>query len=624
MDGRSVLSGIKGPEDLKRLNKNEINTLCAELRQKLIDTVSNNGGHLASNLGVVELTVALHLVFHSPQDQIVWDVGHQSYVHKLLTGRADNFSTIRQYGGLSGFTKPCESEHDPFGAGHSSTSISAACGLAIAKSLQKENGYVIAVIGDGALTGGLAYEGMNNAGRTKEKLIVVLNDNKMSISKNVGAIARHLAIIRARPWYFRFKDALEFILAHTSFVGHSIRKAIVTSKSAIKNSLYHSTIFEDMGFVYLGPVDGHDIDQLSRLLERAKAIKKPALVHVMTVKGKGYTYAEQNPRAFHGVSKFDAETGDLIAPGCAETYSDVFGRTLCSMAEANEKICGITAAMAAGTGLTDFASKFRNRFFDVGIAEEHAVVFAAGLAKNGMLPVFCVYSTFLQRSYDQIIHDAALQQLKVVFAVDRAGIVGEDGETHQGLFDAAFLNSIPGITVYSPTSYSELQNFLTAALYECPGPAVVRYPRGVEPKLPSDYHPTFGNYELYGEGKADVLLVTYGRLFAQAVKAREILKKQGIQVSVLKLNRIKPIDRECYAIAAYFNKAFFFEEGIQAGGIGEHFCTELIESGFKGQVGVYGVNDRFVPHGNTEKLLSMLELDAEGIASRILADNSKK
>lgn len=616
MDNTPLLDGINKPDDIKHLNKQQIEQLCSEIRQKITETVSINGGHLASNLGVVELTVALHKVFNSPEDQIVWDVGHQSYAHKLLTGRRDSFDTIRRFNGISGFTKPSESEHDPFGAGHSSTSISAACGLARAKTLKKESGYVIAVIGDGALTGGLAYEGINNAGRSRDKLIVVLNDNEMSISRNVGAIARHLNVIRAKPFYFRVKDNIEFILAHIPYIGRKIRNVLVKSKSAIKNILYHSTIFEEMGLVYLGPVDGHNVEDVTRLLQRAKAIKRPALVHVMTVKGKGYTYAEQDPRTFHGVSQFDIETGDQKSNG-GGTFSDVFGKALCTIAEVDGNICAITAAMAAGTGLSPFALLHRQRFFDVGIAEEHAVIFAAGLARNGLLPFFAVYSTFLQRSYDQILHDVALQNLKVVFAIDRAGIVGEDGETHQGIFDAAFLNTVPNITVFSPTTYSELQNFMSAAAYECKGPAAVRYPRGQEPQLPPDFIPTFRNYDLYGSEKVDILIVTYGRLFANAANACKLLKNKGIQASVLKINRIKPIDIECYRITNCYKRVFFFEEGIKAGGIGEHFGIGLYESGFQGEYKVFAIGDHFVRQGSVEQLLCCLGLDADGIAKTI-------
>jgi 1-deoxy-D-xylulose-5-phosphate synthase len=538
-------------------------------------------------------------------------------VHKLLTGRAGRFNTIRSYGGLSGFPKPGESEHDSYGTGHSSTSISAACGLAAAKALRGEPGSVIAVIGDGALTGGLAYEGMNNAGRTKNRLIVVLNDNKMSISKNVGAIARHLAKIRAKPSYFKMKDAVEQVLLKTPYVGAHIRKAIIDSKSAIKNKLYHSTIFEELGFVYLGPVDGHNIEEMCQVLRRAKEINKPAFVHVMTVKGKGYTYAEQNPNEFHGVSQFDISTGDPVNCSGKLTYSQIFGAKLCELAQADSRICAVTAAMTSGTGLKDFRIKYRERFFDVGIAEEHAVVFCCGLAKNGMLPVFAVYSSFLQRAYDQIIHDAAIQKLKIVLAIDHAGIVGEDGETHQGVFDAAYLNSIPGMTVYSPCTSDELRADLEKALHECEGPAAVRYPRGCEPPIPADYRPSSANYQIYGDESAETLIVTYGRLFSFAATAANELKSEGISAAVLKLDRIRPIDEECISCAAAKKNVLFFEEGITIGGIGEHFGAMLSRGGFGGVYRNFGIGDSFIPQGKVAQLLHDCGLDAQGIAAAV-------
>lgn len=380
MDEFSLLSEIKSPEDVKKLAPFLLEPLCREIRRKLLETVSQTGGHLASNLGTVEIAVALHRVFDSPRDQIVWDVSHQCYAHKMLTGRYDQFTTLRQFGGISGFTKPCESEHDLFSWGHSSASISAAFGLARAKTLKKEDGYVVAVIGDGSLTGGLAYEGMNNAGRSRDRLIVVLNDNEMSISKNVGAMARHLAVIRTKPYYFRIKDHVEAGVSHIPFIGSKLRDVMFKSKSFIKNALYHSTIFEDMGFAYLGPADGNNLDDVIRLLERAKDIRRPSLIHLMTVKGKGYEFAEKCPNAYHGVGSFDLKTGEQ--PAAAENFSTVFGRSLTSLAEKDERICAITAAMMDGTGLEEFAEKFKTRFFDVGIAEEHAVVFAEGLAKK--------------------------------------------------------------------------------------------------------------------------------------------------------------------------------------------------------------------------------------------------
>ncbi len=618
-----LLARVRGPEDVKKLPEDLLPELCAELRAKMVDTISCTGGHLASNLGVVELTVAMHRVFDSPKDQIVWDVGHQSYVHKLLTGRFDRFDTIRQFGGLSGFPKPEESEHDIFATGHSSTSISAACGLAAAKRLKGDDSYSIAVIGDGALTGGLAFEGMNNAGRMRDKLIIVLNDNKMSISKNVGAIARHLMVIRSKPFYFKIKDMAEAVLAHMPVLGKHIRNALVLSKNAIKNYLYHSTIFEEMGLVYLGPVDGHDIAAMERLFRRAKAVGRPVLVHVLTVKGKGYSFAEKDPRTFHGVSSFDIETGDALAPAGPddrEAFSAAFGDMLCKAAETNPRLCAVTAAMAAGTGLTDFARKYPDRFFDVGIAEEHAAVFSAGLAKNGMLPVFAVYSSFLQRAYDQILHDVALQKGKVIFAVDHAGLVGEDGETHQGIFDAAFFNTVPQITVYSPSTADELRRMLPAACYECEGPAVVRYPKGLSPALPADFRPTYGTFDLYGTGRADILIVTYGKLFAEAAKAAAALRAEGLDVSVLKLNRIKPIDENCFEAAMFFPHIYFIEEGIRSGGIGELFFAGLAERGYRGVCRLRAVENEFVRQGPVDVLLGMLGLDAAGIEDLVHAD----
>lgn len=620
MESGRLLDNINSPRDVKKLSLEQLEQLCTEIREELINTLSKNGGHLASNLGVVELTVSIHRVFNSPQDQIVWDVGHQCYTHKLLTGRREKFSTIRKLGGISGFTKQYESEHDPYGAGHSSTSISAAAGLARAKTLNGEDGFVIAIIGDGALSGGLSYEGLNNAGRGHDKLIIILNDNKMSISRNVGAMARHLAILRIKPWYFKVKDIVEDILEHIPVVGSKIRDILARQKSLIKNALYHSTIFEDMGFIYLGPVDGHNIEQTTRLLERAKTLKKPSVIHVMTVKGKGYTFAEDNPSFFHGVSKFDVDTGDPISPLTKDTYSEIFGKSLCDLAKDDERICAITAAMTDGTGLSQFAANFKERFFDVGIAEEHAVVFAAGLATNGMIPVFAVYSSFLQRAYDQIIHDAALQKLKVVLAIDRAGLVGEDGETHQGIFDTAFLNTIPKITVYSPSTKEELQKFFNAAVYECEGPSAVRYPRGAPEDNPEGFCPSFGNYDLYKADGKDILLVTYGRLFFNAARAVHILEKKQIHAAVLKLNRIIPIDESCYEICHSYKRIIFFEEAIKSGGIGEHFASGLIEHGYKGGCKVFAIDNKFVEQGSVNKLLSLLGLSADGMVQTVIRE----
>ena len=455
----SLLEQIHSPADVKRLGEEELTALCEEMRQAIIDTVSANGGHLASNLGVVELTVALGLAFSPPQDTIVWDVGHQSYPYKLLTGRYPQFSTIRKEGGLAGF--PCreESPYDMFTCGHSSASISSALGVSEANFLQGKEGYVVAVIGDGALTGGLAYEGLNNAGRIHRNLIVILNDNTMSISKNVGSIARYLNHIRTKPGYIKTKNRMERSLQRLPAVGPAIAGWLRGVKRGIKRLFYNTTIFEDMGFAYYGPFDGHNIKELAETLETVKLIHKPVLLHVRTYKGKGYQYAEQDPSIYHGLSGFDVTTGNTGEK--SQSFSDEFGQTLCALARKNEKLCAITAAMQNGTGLSAFREEFRSRFFDVGISEEHAVTFAGGLAAGGMLPVFAVYSTFLQRAYDELIHDVSMQNTKVILAIDRAGVVGEDGKTHQGVFDAAYLQTIPNAMVYSPAYFMELRTQLT-------------------------------------------------------------------------------------------------------------------------------------------------------------------
>ncbi|MDF1495127.1 1-deoxy-D-xylulose-5-phosphate synthase [Caproiciproducens sp. CPB-2] len=616
----NLLNQINFPEDLQKLSLDELYELCDEIREKIIKTVSNNGGHLASNLGVVELTVALHRVFSSKDDRIVWDVGHQAYTHKILTGRRDTISTIRMQGGLSGYPNRMESSYDAFNAGHSSTSISAALGIANAKLLAGEPGHVISLIGDGALTGGLAYEGLNNAGRFKKNFIVILNDNKMSISRNVGSIARYLAHIRTKPGYFKAKGNIETALNRLPHVGKPLHHFLSKSKAALKQILYNSTIFEDMGFYYYGPFDGHDLGKLIDVLENAKNINHPVLLHVITRKGKGYPYAEQNPGAFHGISSFDIKTGKSAPAG--ENFSSVFGSHLCALAGKDEKICAITAAMQMGTGLTGFAKQFPGRFFDVGIAEEHAVTFAGGLAAGGMLPVCAIYSTFLQRGYDQIIHDAAIQRVKVTFAIDRAGVVGDDGETHQGIFDAAFLSTVPGITVYSPAYYDELYFSFQQALYQCEGVSAVRYPRGKPMFKPFDFESTGKAYDIYGQDEAELVIVTYGRLFSMACKAVTSLKESGIPAKIIKLNRITPVDRDAVAEAAAAKKVFFFEEGIQQGGIGEHFSYLLSQSGYRGEFRLRAITS-FVPHATMLQSLSALGLDDKGMVNMILTEYKK-
>ena len=616
----NLLDKINFPEDLQKLSLDELYVLCDEIREKIIKTVSNNGGHLASNLGVVELTVALHRVFSSKDDKIVWDVGHQAYTHKILTGRRDAISTIRTKGGLSGYPNRMESEYDAFNVGHSSTSISAALGIANAKLLSGEPGHVISLIGDGALTGGLAYEGLNNAGRFKKNFIVILNDNKMSISRNVGSMARYLAHIRTKPGYFRAKGNVESALNMLPHLGKPLHRFISKITSVLKQMLYNSTLFEDMGFYYYGPFDGHDLGKLIDVLENAKNINHPVLLHVLTCKGKGYPYAEQNPGAFHGISSFDIKTGKSAPSG--ENFSSVFGNNLCALADKDDRICAITAAMQMGTGLTGFAKQFPNRFFDTGIAEEHAVTFAGGLAAGGMLPVCAIYSTFLQRGYDQIIHDAAIQKVKVTFAIDRAGVVGEDGETHQGIFDAAFLNTIPNITVYSPAYYDELYTSFHQALYRCEGVSAVRYPRGKPMFKPFDFESKGNAYDTYGPDGADLAIVTYGRLFSFACKALSSLKKLGISARIIKLNRITPVDMEAVTEAAAVKKVFFFEEGIQQGGIGEHFSYLLSQSGYQGGFHLRAITN-FVPHATMLQSLSTLGLDDIGMVNTIITEYKK-
>ena len=618
MPNLKYLNKINSPKDIKSFDIKTLRELCAELRSVMINTISKTGGHLASNLGVVELTVALHRVFDTPHDQFVWDVGHQCYAHKLLTGRASRFHSLRKDGGLSGFPSPKESEHDSFMVGHSSTSISAANGLAKAKSLLGKGGTVVAIIGDGALTGGLAYEGLSNAGRSKDRLIVVLNDNGMSISRNVGFIARHLAALRARPRYVRAKMMFSNLLSSIPVIGPPIRNGLFYIKTEIKKLIYsRSSFFEEMGFNYIGPLDGHNLEDLIHGLQAAKKLDRPVLLHVATIKGKGCEFAEKNPDIYHGVSNFDTETGDRLPD--PETFSSVFGREICKLAAEDERICAITAAMKSGTGLVEFGKRFPKRCFDVGIAEGHAVTFSAGLARNEAIPVFAVYSTFLQRSYDQILNDAAIAGEHIVLAVDRAGVVGEDGETHQGIFDAAFLNTIPNATVYSPSCFEELRINLRQAIYDVSGVAAVRYPRGSEPDGLKYYQPDYKDYTLFRQDGSEILLVTYGRIFANVRKAANILKGMGIPVSVLKLTRIKPIDSECATLAADFQSIYFFEEGIRWGGIGESFGSMLIENGFSGRFKLTAIQD-FIPTCSVQTGLRSVGLDTDSIVRLISKD----
>jgi len=582
-----MLPKIESPDDLRALPRDDLPCLAQEIRHTIINTVEQNGGHMASNLGVVELTLALHLAFESPRDALIWDVSHQSYTHKLLTGRYAQFGTLRQSGGLSGFTNRDESEHDYFTVGHSSSSVSQALGLAEARRLQGCEDYTVAVLGDGALTGGPVYEALNNAGRSQAKLIVVLNDNEMSISRNVGGLSRYLAKVRAQPRYRRSKQRVERMLRCIPWVGDSLAKQVAKAKDFVKRVLTDTTVFEQLGLAYIGPVDGHDIPRLRAALESAKLSPRPALVHVHTTKGKGYPNAEQAPDEYHGVSPACAESG--------QSYTDIFGEALCDIAAEYPEVCAVTAAMALGTGLSDFSQQYPARFFDVGIAEAHAVTFAAGLARQGMRPVVALYSTFMQRAFDQLHHDVALQNLPMVVAVDRAGFVGADGVTHHGLYDVAMCAALPGAQVYAPVAADELRSMLQNALQE-DKLTFVRYARDCAVALaPDESHDTF---DLHGSG--DCAIVTYGRLIHEA------LQVPGVRV--LRLRRVLPIDPA--AVQAVFNcrRVCFFEEGIRTGGAGERFGAMLVQAGFAGEFSLHAV-EGFARHASLAELLAEHKLD---------------
>lgn len=601
------------PEQLGGLSDSEAAELCRRLRVRLIDTVSRTGGHLASSLGAVELIVAIHRVFDTGRDRLVFDVGHQCYAHKILTGRNAAMETLRTFGGIAGFPKPVESPSDAFIAGHASNSVSVALGMARARTLQNENYQVLALIGDGALTGGLAYEGLSDAGDSGEPLIVVLNDNGMSITRSVGGVAEHLARQRLKPQYLHFKKGYRKVMSVLPLGGH-IYNVTHKVKTAIKETLLPCSLFEDMGFTYLGPVDGHDVKRLTQLLSYARELKGPVLLHVRTVKGKGYTPAERNPDLFHGVGRFCVETGEPVHP-TAPNFSAVFGQALCELAEKDPKICAVTAAMQGGTGLNGFAQRFPERFFDVGIAEGHAAAMAAGMAKQGMTPVFAVYSTFLQRSYDMLLHDVALQGLHVVLAVDRAGLVGEDGETHHGLFDPAFLDTIPGMTVLCPASFAELRDMLEYAVYEVKGPVAIRYPRGGEGAYQdgAPRHPAV----LLREG-TDLTLVGCGTLVNELLNCADRLAADGIRAEVVKLNTITPLPLELVARSVKrTGRLLVAEESAEMGGIGQRIAAGLLAVGVPVQgLALASTGRGFVTHGTIPQLRRLCGLDGESLYHR--------
>ena len=605
-----LLDKLSLPADIKKLDKSELDVLCRELRQTMIQSVSKTGGHLASNLGAVELTVALHKVFDTGYDRIVFDVGHQSYVHKILTGRLDKFQTLRQFGGLSGFPKPEESRHDAFIAGHASNSISVALGMARARTLNRRDYSVVAVIGDGALTGGLAYEALNDAGESGEPLVIILNDNGMSITPNVGGIARYLSRQRLKPSYAAFKKRYRRFMEKFPG-GRRIYNFTHSVKSAFKEALLHCSMFEEMGLQYAGPIDGHDVAKLTEALNWAKALGEPVLIHVITQKGKGYAYSEATPDIYHGVSPFDYRKGILGVP--ATCFSSVFGEEMMTLAHQDFRICAVTAAMTSGTGLTEFAAKYPNRFFDVGIAEGHGVSMAAGMASQDAVPVFAVYSTFLQRSYDMLLHDVALQNLHIVLAVDRAGLVGEDGETHQGIYDVGFLSTVPNMRILCPASFAELRDMLRHAAFRMSGPVAVRYPKSGE-----------GRYRGGGvmlskrlsEGK-DLTLVTYGININAALDAADLLQKEGISADIIKLDFIRPIDFGAVDVSiAKTGRLLVVEDAAETGCVGEKIAAHHAAEGIAlKSLRLINLGSRFIPHGTVAQLREMCSLHPGGIAA---------
>lgn len=609
-----LLDNINTPEDFKHFNTDELKILCKELREYILENVSKTGGHLASNLGVVELTVALHKVFNTPYDKIIWDVGHQTYAHKILTGRKNEMPSLRQYKGLSGFPKRNESIYDVFDTGHSSTSLSAAMGMARARDLKKENHEIIAVIGDGALTGGMALEALNDAGRSNTKLLIILNDNEMSISKNVGGISRYLSRIRTTRGYLSTKKDVEKLLSRIP-VGKQIKSVLKRAKDGIKQIVVPGMLFEELGLTYMGPVDGHNISEIIEHLETARNLEGPILMHVITKKGKGYRFAEERPDEFHGVSSFNIDTGEALKSS-SESFSDYFGLKMCEIAEENENVAAITAAMTDGTGLKTFAEKFPNRIFDAGIAEQHAVTMAAGLAVRGIVPVVAIYSSFLQRAYDQIIHDVALQNLHVIFAVDRAGLVGNDGETHQGVFDEGFLTMIPNMTVLAPADYREFGNMLDFAV-SFEGPVAIRYPRGSMNKNIKDSHRSIdlGKGYIVEEGE-DITIATAGKMVETALKIREILKENNINAEVINLRFIKPFDRELILRSVNKTKSLVI---IDEAPIYASYAANIMSILPKNvEALLKALPDKFIKQGSIDELLRENKLDADSIAADII------
>ncbi|HIX98409.1 1-deoxy-D-xylulose-5-phosphate synthase [Faecalicatena contorta] len=614
-----LLDRIERENDVKKLRAEELEELAAEIRQFLIEKISMTGGHLASNLGVVELTIAMHRVFQLPEDKMIWDVGHQSYTHKILTGRRAGFDDLRKYGGMSGFPKRKESACDAFDTGHSSTSISAGLGYVQARDLLGQDYSVLSVIGDGAMTGGMAYEALNNAARIKTNFIIILNDNEMSISENVGGMSDYLARLRTADIYTGLKKGVTNTLHRIPVAGDSIIEQIRRTKNSIKQLVVPGMLFEDMGITYLGPIPGHDIGMLCRALREAKKVEGPVLLHVLTQKGKGYEPAEQEPARFHGTGPFDIETGKPVSTKKKDTYTDVFSKVICDIGKRNPRVAVITAAMADGTGLSEFQRRFPKRFFDVGIAEGHAVTFAAGLAAGGMKPVFAVYSSFLQRGYDQIIHDVGLQNLPVVFAVDRAGLVGSDGETHQGIFDLSYLGSIPNMTVMSPKNRWELADMLRFAVdYE--GPIALRYPRGTAYDGCEEFRSPirYGKSEVIYEEES-IAIVSVGHMFEEALKTRRLIKETGYNCSLVNARFVKPIDSEMIEeLAKRHSLIVTIEENVLCGGFGEQVTEYVSAQGLPVKVLNLALPDDYIEHGSVDVLRREVLLDAPSMMKRIV------
>ena len=611
------LDRINEANDIKKIEPEAYDALASEIRSFIIESVSEHGGHLASNLGVVELTMALHLCMDFPNDKLIWDVGHQAYTHKLLTGRKEDFSGLRTFGGMSGFPKHKESPCDAFDTGHSSTSISAALGYARARDLKGEDRTVVAVIGDGSLTGGMAYEALNNVSHLKSNMIIVLNDNKMSISENVGGLSKHLTALRTRESYMDFKMDVEKKLKQIPHVGDSVARSVKKSKDSIRQLFVKGGFFEDFGIKYIGPIDGHDIKEMVRVLNALKRLNEPVVMHVVTQKGRGYVPAEKNPSAFHGVGSFDIATGESLASKSL-TYTSVFSKTICRLGKAHPDVVTICAAMPDGTGLTAFKKHFPGRFFDVGIAEQHAVTFAAGLAAGGMHPFVVVYSSFLQRAYDQIIHDVCIQNLPVVFCVDRAGLVGADGETHQGIFDLSYLSMIPNMTVCAPKNKYELYDMLYFA-YQYHGPIAIRYPRGSAYEGFKNMRPPieYGKSELMFEGEK-IALVAVGSMVQTAVQVREKLLDKGINATVVNARFVCPLDTECLdRLSRDHQWIVTMEENVLKGGFGEACGDYLLAKHEDVRLIHVGVPDVYVEHGGVDQLKKTLHMDADSIVERI-------